>query len=70
MAYLLSIVETVNSFQQIESGALLIVNNYVLGLIWGIYSIYLFDWHSIDGNGNLSSSCTAVFSQLDRYLSL
>ena len=37
-AYLLSIKETVNSVQQIRTGALLIVNNYILGLIWGIHS--------------------------------
>ena len=31
--YLLSIAEIVNSVQDIETGALLIVNNYILGLI-------------------------------------
>ena len=31
--YLKSIVEIVNRFQQIRTGALLIVNNYILGLI-------------------------------------
>ena len=39
--YLLSVVEIVNNVQQIENGALLIVNYYALGLIWGIDSIYL-----------------------------
>ena len=34
-SYLLSIAESVNSFQHIRTGALLIVNNYILGLIWG-----------------------------------
>ena len=33
-AYLLSVTEVVNSAQQIETGAVLIVNNYILGLIW------------------------------------
>ena len=32
-AYLLSITEIVSSAQQIGTGALLIVNNYILGLI-------------------------------------
>ena len=32
-AYLLSIAETVNSAQQIGTGAILIVNNYILSLI-------------------------------------
>ena len=45
-AYLLSIAEIVNSAQQIRTGSLLIVNNYILGLIWGNDSIYLFDSHS------------------------
>ena len=31
-----------NSVQQIGTGALLSVNNYILGLIWGTDSIYLF----------------------------
>ena len=46
--YLLSIAEIINSAQQIGTGALLIVNNYILGLIWGNDSIYLFDSHSKD----------------------
>ena len=45
-AYLLSSVEIVNNVQQIGTGALLIVNNDILGLIWCIDSIYLFDSHS------------------------
>ena len=45
-AYLLSSVEIVNNVQQIGTGALLIVNNDILGLIWCSDSIYLFDSHS------------------------
>ena len=59
-AYLLSIAEIVNSAQQTENGALLIVNNYILGLIWENYSIYLFDSHSKDQYCNISSSGAAV----------
>ena len=59
-AYLLSIAEIVNSARQIGTGALLIVNNYVLGIILGTDSIYLFDSHSKDEYGNLSSSGAAV----------
>ena len=61
-APLLSIVEIVNCVQQI---ALLIVNNYILGIIWGNDSIYLFDLYSKDENGDVSSSGTAVFLKLD-----
>ena len=67
--YLLYIVEIVNGVQQIGTGALLIVNNYILG-IWGNDSIYLFDSHSKDENGNVSSSGTAVLFKFDTLLSL
>ena len=69
-AYLLSIVEIVNSLQKIGTGALLIVTNYVLGLILGNDSIYLFDFHSKVENGSLSSAGTAVLLQFDNLLSL
>ena len=69
-AYLLSITEIVNSAQQIGTGALLIVNNYILGLIWGTDSIYLLDSHSKDGHGNLSSSGTAVLLRFGSLKSL
>ena len=46
-AHLLSIAKIVNNVQQIGTGALLIVSDYILGLIWCIDSIYLlFDSHS------------------------
>ena len=64
-AYLLSITEIVNSAQQIGTGTLLIVSNYILGLIWGTDSIYLLDSHSKDEYGNLSSSGTAVLLKFD-----
>ena len=54
-----------NGVQQIGTGALLIVNNYILGLIWRNDSIYLFDSHRKDDNGNLSSSAAAILLKLD-----
>ena len=63
--YLLSIAEIINSAQQIGTGALLIVNNYILGQIWGNDSIYLFDPHSKGQYGNISSSGTAVLLKFD-----
>ena len=68
--YLLSIVDIIYNVQQIGTGALLIVNDYILDLIWGNYSIYLFDSHSKNENGNVSSSGTAVLIKFDRLLSL
>ena len=51
-------------------GALLTVNNYILGLMWGNDSIYIFDSHSKDENGNLSSSGTAVLLKYNTLYSL
>ena len=41
--YLISILEIVNGIQQIGASALHIVSNYILELIWGNDSLYLFD---------------------------
>ena len=41
--YLLSVTEIVNSLKEIRNSDLLVVNNYILGLIWGFDSMYLFD---------------------------
>ena len=64
-AYLLSISEIVNNVQRIGTGALLIVTNYVLGLIWGNDSIYVFDLHSKDEIDNESSCVRAVCLKFD-----
>ena len=61
VVYLLSIAEMKNGVQHIGDSVLLIVSNYILRLIWGNYStINLFDSHSKDENGQLSSSGTAI----------
>ena len=69
-AYLPLIVEFVNSVQQIGTGALLIVNNYILDLILGNDYVYLFDSHSKDENGNIFSSSTAGLLKFDTLHSL
>ena len=43
--YLLSITSIVKSVQKIGTDALLIVDNYILSIIWGTDFIYLFDLH-------------------------
>ena len=58
--HLLSIAEIVNRARKIGTGALLIVNNYISDLIWGIDSVYLFDSESKHENGNLSSSGSSI----------
>ena len=53
------------------TGALRIVRNYILGLIWGHDStIFLFYLHSNDENGNLSSFGRAVLLKFDTLHSL
>ena len=46
-AYLVSITEIVSDCQQIDTGPLLIINNYILGLLWGNQCFFLFDSHII-----------------------
>ena len=62
---MISIVEIANGIQQIWTNALLIINNYILGLICGNDSIDLFYSHSNDENDNLSSSGVAVLLKFD-----
>ena len=50
--------------------SLLIGNNYILGLIWGNDSIYLFNSHGKDENSNVSSSGTAALIKVDTLHSL
>ena len=51
--YLLSIAEIKKIVQQIVTGAPLIVNNYILGLIWGNdLTKYLFHSHSKEHSSN------------------
>ena len=56
------------SVQKIESGDLLIVNGYILGIIRGNDSIYLFDTHNKDEKSNLSSLSIAVVLKIDTLL--
>ena len=51
-------------------GALLIINSYVLGGIWGRNCFYLFDSHIKDGEGNFSQNGTAVLLNFDAFSNL
>ena len=68
--YSLSTVEIVNSVQQIGAGFLLVARNCILGLFLVNDSIYLFDSHSKDENGIVTSSGTAVLLKFDTLDSL
>ena len=39
-AYFVPITEIVSGWQKIDTGALLIINNYILGLLWGNQSFF------------------------------
>ena len=65
ISYFLSIIEINGSCQQVGSGALLIVKNYVLGMLCGSQCFYVFDSHSKDENGNVSAAGTAVLLKFE-----
>ena len=69
-AYLVSITEIVSDCQQIGTGALLFINNYILGLLWGNQYFFLFDSHSKDEIGRVSATGTAVLVKFDSLQSL
>ena len=58
--YLLSIAEIVNSVQQNGAETLLIVHNYILGLILGTESINVYVSQSKDEKDKLLTSATAA----------
>ena len=69
-AYLVSISEIVSDCQQIGTGALLIISNYILGLLWGNQCFVLFDSHSKDEIERMSVTGTAVLLKFDSLQSL
>ena len=69
-AYLVSITEIVSDCQQIGTGALLIINSYILGLLWEKQCFFLFDSHSKDKTGRVSATGTAVLLKFDSLQSL
>ena len=69
--YLISISHILSTCSNHEKGALLIISNYVLGIIWGRNCFYLFDSHSNDGEGNnISQICKAVLLKFDTFSNL
>ena len=56
--------------QQISTGILLIIDNYILGLLLGNQCIFLFDSHSKNEIGRMSAKGTAVLLKFDSLLSL
>ena len=69
-AYLVSITEIVSDCQQIGTGARLIINNYILGVLWENQYFFLFDSHSKDEIGRMSAAGTVVSLKFDSLRSL
>ena len=69
-AYLASITEVVSVCQQIGTSSLLIINNYILGLLWRNQSFFLFDSYSKDKIGRMSATGTAVLLKFNLIKSL
>ena len=63
--YLVSITENVNDCQEIGTRALLIINNYILSLLWGNQCFFLLDSYSKDEIGRMSATGTAVLLKFD-----
>ena len=64
------ITEIVSDCQQIGTGALLIIGNYILSLLWGNQCVFPFDSHSKDKLGRISTTGTAVLLRFDSLHSL
>ena len=55
----MSITETVSDCQQIGTGALLVINNYILGLLWVNHCFFSIDSNSKDEIGRMAATGTA-----------
>ena len=69
-AYLVSITKIMSDCQQMYTGALLIINNHILGLVWGNQCFFLFNSHNKDEIGRMSAIGTAVLLRFDSLQSL
>ena len=61
----MSVTEIVSDCQQIGTEDLLIINNYILDLLWGNQYSSLFDSHNKDEIGRMSVKGTAVLLKFD-----
>ena len=69
-AYLVSITKNVSDCQKIGTGVLLVINNYISGLLWGNQCFFLFDSHSKDEIERMSATGAAVLLKFDLLQSL
>ena len=59
-AYITSISQIISNCQCLGNGALLIINNYTLSILWGRQCFFIFDSHSRDEEGKHAPNGTAV----------
>ena len=59
--YLVSITKIVSDCQQIGTWVLLIISNYILGLLWGNQFFFLFDCHRKDKIGRTSAMSNEIW---------
>ena len=70
VTYFVYITEIVSDCQQIDTGVLLIINNHILGLLWGNQFLFQFDSHRKDEIRTMSATCTVVLLKFDSLESL
>ena len=64
-AYLVSFTEIVSDCQQIGTGAMLIINNYILGLLWGNQWFFSIWFYCKDEIRRMPVTGTAVLLKFD-----
>ena len=63
--YLTSIGDIVGNCSNLGNGALLIINGYALGIIWGKNCFFLFDSHSKNSNVNICQNGTLALLKFE-----
>ena len=60
-----AICDIVGNCSNLGNGALLIINGYALGVIWGKNCFFLFDSHSKNSSGNICQNGTSVLLKFE-----
>ena len=63
--YMTAICDIVGNCSNLGNGALLIINGYALGVIWGKNCFFLFDSHSKNSSGNICQNGTSVLLKFE-----
>ena len=64
-AYMKSISGIVDNCLNLGNGALLVINGWALGIIWGKNCFFLLDSHSKNSNGNICQNSTSVLLKFE-----